>query len=147
MYQSVLIGLALVVGAPGAKDPPKKEVTIVGEWIGEKAVRGGKERPVPEGGITFNFAADGKLTVKEGAREPKDGATYKVDAKKSPAEIDIIPPVGKDEPTIQGIFKIDGDTLTICITGGQGGERPTKFESPEGSRTMLMILKRAKRDK
>jgi len=30
MYPSVLVGLALVVGAPGAKDPPKKEVSIVG---------------------------------------------------------------------------------------------------------------------
>jgi uncharacterized protein (TIGR03067 family) len=144
MTPSLLIGLALAVGAPGAKDPPKKAPTIVGEWAGEKAVRGGKERPVPDGGITFNFAADGKLTVKEGAGKSNDAA-YKIDAKKSPAEIDIIPPEGKDEPTIQGIFKIEGDTLTICITGGQGGERPTKFESPDGSRTMLMILKRAKK--
>jgi uncharacterized protein (TIGR03067 family) len=125
---------------------PKKESTIVGEWTGEKATRGGQDRPVPEGGIRFTFTADGKLTVKEGNREPKDGATYKVNTKKEPAEIDIIPPEGKDEPTIEGIFKIEGDTLTICITRGKGGERPTKFESPEGSQTMLMIFKRAKKD-
>ena len=146
MYSTLLIGLAMTVGAPGAKDAPKKESTIVGEWIGEKATRGGQDRPVPEGGITFIFTAEGKLTVKEGAREPKDGATYKIDAKKNPAELDIIPPVGKDEPTILGIFKIEDDKLTICIGGGskEGSERPTKFESLEGSRTMLMVLKRKK---
>jgi uncharacterized protein (TIGR03067 family) len=143
---SLLLGLAIVVGAPGAKDPPKKEPTIVGVWIGEKAVRDGKDRPVPEGGIVFTFAADGKLNVKEGNREPKEGATYKLDAKKSPGEIDIIPPEGKDEPTIQGIFKIEGETLTICISGPSAAGRPTKFESAEGSQTMLMILKRAKKE-
>jgi uncharacterized protein (TIGR03067 family) len=146
MYSTLLIGLAISLGAPGAKDPPKKEVTIVGEWIGEKAVRAGKERPVPEGGITFTFTADGKMTVKEGARDAKEGATYKLDTKKNPAEIDLIPPAGKDEPNILGIFKIEGDTLTICIGGGskEASERPTKFESAEGSKTMLMTLKRKK---
>src|SRR5688572_13877191 len=113
MHSALIIGLAITVGAPGAKDPPKKEPTIVGEWIGEKATRGGQEKPVPAGGISFTFTADGKLTVKEGAREPKEGATYKLDAKKNPAEIDIIPPAGKDEPTILGIFKIEDDKLTI----------------------------------
>ena len=146
MYSTLLIGLAISVGAPGAKDAPKKEATIVGEWVGEKATRGGQDRPVPEGGILFTFTADGKVTVKEGAREPKDGATYKIDTKKNPNEIDIIPPAGKDEPNVLGIFKIDGDTLTICIGGGskEGSERPTKFESPEGSKTMLMVFKRKK---
>lgn len=146
MYFTLLIGIAISVGAPGAKDAPKKEVSIVGEWIGEKAVRSGQERPVPEGGITFTFTADGQMSVKEGNREPKDGATYKIDTKKNPAELDIIPPAGKKEPTILGIFKIDGDTLTICIGAGSkdGSERPTKFESPEGSKTMLMTLKRKK---
>jgi uncharacterized protein (TIGR03067 family) len=141
---AVLIGLALTLGAPGVKDTPKKDpASIVGEWVGEKAVSGGKEKPVPEGGISFTFTADGKLMVTEGKREKPDAGSYKIDSKKNPAEIDIMPPPDKKEPTIHGIYKIDGDTLTICI--GHETDRPTKFESPEGAKTMLMILKRAKK--
>lgn len=146
MYQTVLIGLAVTLGAPATKDPAKKDPpSIVGEWNGEKAISGGKEKPAPEGGIVFIFAADGKLSVQEGNRGKPEGATYKIDPKKDPAEIDFIPPPDKKEPNVQGIYKIEGDTLTICISGGPDAVRPTKFESPEGARTMLMILKRAKK--
>ena len=58
MSQSLLIGLALAVGAPLKDAPAKDPPSIIGEWVGEKAVAGGKERPVPEGGITFTFTAD-----------------------------------------------------------------------------------------
>jgi uncharacterized protein (TIGR03067 family) len=147
MYASLLIGLAVVVGAPKGKDLPKKEATIVGEWIGEKAHAGGKELPVPEGGITFTFAADGGLTVKEGNRQKPDAGSYKLDPKKDPPEIDLIPPTDKKEPLLPGIYKLDGDTLTLCFSrGGPGGERPKNFESPEGSQVIVMTLKRAKKD-
>jgi uncharacterized protein (TIGR03067 family) len=145
MLASLLVGLTMSVGAPGkdssAKDPP----SLVGEWVGEKAVAGGKEKPVPEGGITFTFTADGKLSVKEGKPDKNDTGTYKTDPKKAPAEIDIIPPEDKKEPTVLGIYKLDGDTLTLCFGRGKEGSRPTKFESPEGSQTIVITLKRAKK--
>jgi uncharacterized protein (TIGR03067 family) len=147
MHASFLVTLALAVGAPGAKDPPKKEVSIVGEWNGVKAVAGGEERPVPEGGVTITFTADGKFIVHEGKREKAEQGTYKTDTKKDPAEIDISAPAESGRPNVQGIFKIDGDTLTLCFPGKKDdAERPTKFESPEGSRNMLMTLKRKKKE-
>jgi uncharacterized protein (TIGR03067 family) len=145
MYVALLVGVAVGIGAP-SKDPPKKEDTLVGVWAGESAVRGGMVRPVPEGGITLTFTAEGKFLVKEGTNEEREISTYKADAKKNPAEIDLTPPPGKDKP-ILGIYKLDGDTLTLCISDDDGGGRPTKFESPDGSRVMLMTLKRAKKDK
>jgi uncharacterized protein (TIGR03067 family) len=146
MLVNPLIGLFLTIGAPGAKDPPSKNPPIVGEWVGEKAVAGGKEQPVPAGGIHFTFMADGKLVVKEGAKEKSDTGTYKTDPKKDPAEIDIISPEEKKEPTVQGIFKVDGDTLTLCFGRGKAGPaRPTKFEAPEGSDAIVITLKRVKK--
>lgn len=119
----------------------KKEVSIVGEWDGEKATRGGKERPVPEGGVKFTFTAEGKFIVKEGSRDQEVGE-YKVDAKKNPVELDIID--SKKDRKMLAIFKIEGDTLTMCLSDDKDG-RPTKFESPEGSKTMLITFKRAKK--
>src|SRR5262245_51832056 len=146
MSPSLLIGLALAVGAPGKDAPDKDAPSIVGEWAGEKAIAAGKEQPVPKGGITFTFTADGKLTVTEGERKKDDTGSYKVDAKKDPAEVDIIPPADKKEPTVQGIYKVDGDTLTLCFSRGKAGAaRPTKFEAPEGSDAIVITLKRVKK--
>lgn len=145
MYASLLVGLAVTISAPAPKDAPKKESSIVGEWNGVKAVAAGKELPVPEGGVTFTFAEDGKVLIREGKRD-KDSATYKVDPRKDPPELDLIPPPDKKEPTVHGIFKVEGDTLTLCFERGQGeGTRPTKFESPEGSRIIVITLQRAKK--
>ena len=147
MHACLLVGLALSVGAPGVKDPPKKEATIVGEWVGEKAVAGGMDLPVPDGGITFTFAADGTLMVRDGGRGKPEAGSYKVDAKKNPAEIDLVPPPDKKEVVLQGIYKLDGDTLTLCFRrGAPGAGRPKEFESPAGSDVIVMTLKRAKKD-
>src|SRR5947209_1529799 len=123
MYSSVLLGLAVTVGAPVTKEkePPKKEPAIVGEWEGVKAVAGGKDMPVPEGGIRFEFTADGKLIIHEGKKDRPDTGTYTVDTKKDPAELDMIPPMDKKvaaPPNIPGIFKVEGDTLTLCFAKG-----------------------------
>ena len=147
MHASLVVGLALSLGAPAPKEGEKKDTSIVGEWVGVKAVAGGKERPVPAGGVTFTFTADGKFLVREGKREKADEGTYKVDPRKDPAEIDIMAPEDKKQGTIPGIYKVEGDTLTLCIArGGPESERPTKFESPDGARVMLMTMKRAKKD-
>jgi uncharacterized protein (TIGR03067 family) len=151
MYSSLMLGLALAVAAPAPKAEAKKEpASPVGTWVGVKAVAGGKEKPVPEGGIEFTLTADGKFLVREGKREAPEGGTYTTDAKKEPAKIDIIAPAGK-VPTLLGIYKIDGDVLTLAIAmdGARKdgvGARPTKFESPEGSEVMLMTMKRMKKD-
>jgi len=148
MYTFMVAGLALLIAAPGPKDPPKKEPTIVGEWVGESATAGGMALPVPQGGIKFTFTADGKLTVDEPGRgKAEEAGTYQIDAKKTPAEIDLNPPAGRNEPTILGIYKLDGDTLTLCFhQGGPGVERPKNFESPAGAKSIVMTLKRAKKD-
>ena len=146
MAPSFMLGLALAVAAPAPKDAKKDPPSPVGTWVGVKAVAGGKEMPVPDGGIEFTLTADGKFQVREGPREKPEAGTYKTDAKMDPAEIDIMPPDGKDEPTILGIYKIEGDVMTLCFGRGKKGEgqRPTKFESPEGAEVMLMTMKRKK---
>ena len=149
MVPSLLVSLDLVVGTPAGKEPAKRDSqSIVGEWVGEKAVSEGMEKPVPEGGVTMTFTADGKFLVREGKRERAEEGTYKADAKKDPAEIDIMPLSEKaGRGTIRGIFKVEGDTLTLCFTVGKDdASRPAKFESPAGSGAMLITLGRAKKD-
>ncbi|HEX3152580.1 MAG TPA: TIGR03067 domain-containing protein [Gemmataceae bacterium] len=144
MTASLLVGLALVVGAPAKKDPaPKDPPSLMGEWLAESGIMGGKpENPPP--GTTITFLADGKLKMNEGGGNGQENGSYKFDAKKDPAEIDISPEAAGKGPTLAGIYKIEGDTLTICFA--MGGDRPKKFESPAGSMLMLVTCKRAKKD-
>jgi uncharacterized protein (TIGR03067 family) len=149
MHATLLFGLALGVAAPGLKDPPKKDPGIVGEWVFESAMMGGMAAPIEKAKLRVTFRADGIVTAKEGDQPTKEEHTYTIDTKKDPAEIDLVPRnQGNNNQapgmSATGIFKIDGDTLTICFA--VGGTRPKAFASPAGEMTILMSFKRAKKD-
>lgn len=140
----LLLGLALTLSAPGPKDSPKKDPPHVGSWSLETVTLGGQALPLPDSEKkTITFTADGKV-IRETAGKTEDGGTITVDLKKTPHEIDVVEAAQKGQ-TGKGIFKVEGDTITICMTIGDG-ERPTKFESPAGSQNILFTMKRVKKD-
>jgi uncharacterized protein (TIGR03067 family) len=142
MSPSVLTVLALAVGAPGAKDPPKKEVSLAGEWAIESAVVGGR-REDPPAGTTWTFTADGKSVLSIPGGADSASGTYTTDSKKDPAWVDIS--AGPKGTPMKGVFKRDGDTLTLCLGLVRDDERPTAFESKEGEKVILLTLTKAKK--
>ena len=54
---------------------------------------------------------------------------------------------GKKEQTIKGIYKIDGDKLTICVEDDYAGTRPNAFVSPPRTKRMIWTLTRTKKKK
>jgi len=150
MYPSLLVGVAVAIAAPAPKEAPTKKASIIGEWVGEKFVMSGKELPTAKGvkGMRFTFLEDGKFTIHGDGEIPESG-TYKVAPKKDPPEIDLTSPTGKPSQMTPGIYKVEGDILTICFTFALGGDkpaqRPTRLESPKNSDLILMQFKRAKK--
>lgn len=142
----LLLGLALTLSAPGPKEAPKKNPPHIGSWKLETLTLGGQALPLPDAEKkTITFTADGKILRDEGGKT-EDGGTYSVDLKKSPCEIDVVEGAGaKKGQMSKGIFKVDGDTLTVCVPIGDE-TRPTSFESPAGSRYILFTAKRVKKD-
>jgi len=71
-----------------------------------------------------------------------DEATLTLDASKKPMWLDITSK--KDKPEVDyGIFKLDGDTLTICAAEkGVAKDRPTEFKAT--GNIMIMTLKKQK---
>jgi len=139
----LLVGLALIVAAPAPKDPPKApaeaEHPLVGEWILDSHISSGKRLPDP--GDTFILTKDRWVIVNKGARTE---SLLAVDTKKDPRHIDVWVPTQGEENRARGIFKLEGDTLTVCYT--LGPDRPIRFESPPKSGLALITLKRVKKD-
>jgi uncharacterized protein (TIGR03067 family) len=140
------LGLAVAVGAPITKEAPKKAEPppIVGEWTCVAFVGGGRiatPDEVKELQFRLEFTADGKFRHNWGPRSEQ--GTYTIDPAKEPAHVDYSVPgkVGN-----QGIYKVDKDMLTLCAAEG-GGPRPDKFESPAGTRIMLLTFQRVEKKK
>jgi uncharacterized protein (TIGR03067 family) len=100
---------------------------------GQKAT----DEAIKEAMVTF--AAGGKMTIKQGAK--KQEFTYQLGPAKEPKEFNGTNEKGR---TALGIYKLDGDTLTVCFARG-GGPRPSEFASKVGTTVVLEVLKRAKK--
>lgn len=142
---STLLVTVLAVGAPALKDPPRKEVNIVGEWVVESQTNGGAmvKSATPQ---TYTFSSDGTWTVTRGAKAMgKTSRTYTLDKTTNPASIDLKTSAAAARPSMTGIVKVEHDVLTLCYSRG-GEDRPTKFESPEDSTVILIVLRRVNKD-
>ena len=136
LFVATLAGTMSLTARAADKDHDK----IQGTWKIDKAQMGGMDMPADMRDNTkIEFKGD-KVIVRRSDRD--DPAEFKVDSTKSPKTIDVTPKK-EGEKTHAGIYKLDGDTLTICINHDE--TRPTKFESPEGTQTMLLVLKRDKK--
>jgi uncharacterized protein (TIGR03067 family) len=147
MSASLLGALALVVGAPGPKDPPAAP-PVVGEWAAERRTFAGTERPVSGEPLRYVFAADGTWAVYRGERKlPGDGHRYTTDPKKDPPEIDLtyLDSTSPDPRVLRGIYKIEGDALTLCYSRPDK-DRPKAFRSTTDEPTTIYIYKRVKKD-
>jgi uncharacterized protein (TIGR03067 family) len=142
MYASLL---ALSLAAPALKDPPNKAADLAGEWVAESLVYSGRPRPQGKDPQRHVFARDGTWTVYRGERKLSGDRAYRVDTTTDPPTITLkFDAAEQDGPESVGIFKVVGNTLTLCYGRAGSTRRPTAFESPPGSGINLIILKRAK---
>jgi uncharacterized protein (TIGR03067 family) len=141
----LIVLTGLLIGAAPDTCPEPADATktdhkkLQGTWTVQKLERGGKPDPNSADKMGIKMVIkDDKLTIKEKDRD--EVATFKLDGKKNPKEITIIPKGDKEVP---GIYKVDKDTLTICFAKAGDGPRPKSFDT-KGTKHSLIILKRDK---
>jgi uncharacterized protein (TIGR03067 family) len=140
---ALFAGLSISLAAPALKDPPKGDPpSIIGEWELTEWLDGGTVREFVAGAMV-EFLPKGRRIWREGGTAEE--RSYKLIEKTSPFAIDLIRPSGgPQEALFRAIYKIEGDTLVICVAQ-QGGERPTTFASSPDVNHMLMTYKRLKK--
>ena len=115
-----------------------------GTWIVTAMEVGGQK--VPEEGfkeMTFTFKGKnyeqkvGDMLVEAGKQD--------LDPSKTPKLMDITVSEGEAKREKQlAIYEIDGDKAKICAAIHGDKERPSKFETKEGSKNMIFELKKKK---
>ena len=133
---------ALLIAAPGVKEKPQpkaEEVTPTGKWVAEKVEQGGKDMLKELGEVTWTFQP-GTVVLRTRNRDHPMPVTFNPIA--SAKEINTRPAFGPTEN--RGIYKIEGDTLTIYLNEEEDGKRPTDF-TPGAPNHTLLVLKRAKK--
>ena len=128
----VFVGLSFALAIAGGD-----AINLDGKYKVVSLSKGGKDAPadiVAE--VKSVVIKDGTFTVDK--MPVTEVAAIKIDASKSPAQIDVRPK-GKDE-VVLGIFKVEKDTLTIVVSKDA---RPTSFDG-NGKTEFRMVLSKVK---
>jgi len=144
---STLLIVTLAVGAPALKDAPGAEASIVGEWVVESTTYAGRTRPYAGSQLRYVFTADGKWKIFRGEDQDGENQGYRTDSKATPWRIDLRSDATRtDVAPLHGIYKVEGDTLTLCYGREASAARPTAFAAPRGSDVIMYVLKQVKKD-
>jgi RNA polymerase sigma factor (sigma-70 family) len=124
---------------------------LAGKWQAVAVEVAGKAHALETARSNVWEIADGKITAKvadnkEGTKE--EARSFKIDPTKKPAHIDIEGEAAGQKTVIKGIYKLEGDELTVCLIGANDG-RPSEFSSSdlrngEKGGNILMKFKREK---
>lgn len=145
-----MLFLLLTLFTPAVEDTPKgidkaKLKKLQGTWQLSSSELGGKKAdPKEVANVTLNID-DKKAVSREGVDVKEESEITLLDPTAKPAAIDMKITAGDDkDQVVKGIWKLDGDSLTICVAE-PGKDRPKEFAAKEGTGHTLLGFKRMKK--
>ena len=139
-YTLAILLATTTLFADGLKPTKPETESIQGQWRPVSATRNGNEAPREDLGkssITFsddNFIGFGKRTFQ---------GKFSLDQSTKPKQIDLTFQ-GENDATqvVKGIYRLQGDKLSLCTAAGPDAQRPAEFTSPAGENRTLLVLER-----
>jgi len=129
------------VPAQNAQDAKQEFDKLQGEWTLVSTEVGGKKRPNTVNAVSKLTISENQWVVTYRDFASNARSTIEIDPSKDPKSIDLTFR-GEKEPA-RGIYKLEGDTLTVCY-GTAGGERPKEFKTTQET-GLLVVWKREKK--
>ncbi len=144
MRRSISVASLVIIGL-FAKDTTAQDTKLQGTWLVISAKEAGEDTKEPVGDkVTFS---DTRMTVQP--NDPSEKAppplAIKIDATKTPHQIDITFKKGDEASVVKAIFGIQDGVLKLCMAA-PGEARPTTLESKKDTRQFSLVLKRAKKE-
>src|SRR5262245_9030281 len=125
----LLLAVAVLSVGFAPAPPPKRNLTkedqekMQGEWVAVQAFTGGRQ--VPETEVAPITISGDRFRFHRG-----DEYVMALSAKQAPKAIDLRKAAGDCKGrSCRGIYRLEADTLTLCIPNDEAGERPTVFGS------------------
>lgn len=134
---SLLVFTAALLG----QEPAQELGKLKGLWTLESRSSGGTEFKQAKA-LMFQLRIEGDQWTPLVKGKDTGADKIVVDPTKTPKTIDRLSDGGKS--VTRGIYKLDGDTLTVAFSPTNNADRPTAFESVKGSPTILSVYKRTK---
>lgn len=142
----LVVTLPLAVAAPNKEKEAKEEAKkFDGDWQITSWRQYGNDLS-PEQAETGQFSIRGDKYTFEITGNAEEG-TIKIDPTAKTPTFDLDITEGSDKGKKQpGIYKMEGDTVTLCLAAPGGTDRPTEFTSTEENRQILCVMKRKKKE-
>lgn len=141
MMCTMMVGGGVVADEPGAS---KTDPRLAGIWVIESGVNNGQPISDQELEGARTIVRENAIVSYDRDAKIKYRCLYYFDESKTPNTIDMVSTMQRDnDAKAPGIYKVENSSWTLCYNYG-GTERPEKFESKEGSKLMLLKLKRLK---
>ena len=130
------------------KDIPKELLPFQGKWV-VKEWTGGKNPPASkEKYPTFTVKGD-QFNLIDAGKDKGESMKFTVSPNKKPSEINLLPESEK-ESSIEGIFKFEKGTLTLCLEmegpPGKYAPRPKAFKADK-TFSLIVLVKEDKKEK
>ncbi|WP_417744940.1 TIGR03067 domain-containing protein [Rosistilla oblonga] len=131
---------------------------LQGRWEVVAGVNQGRELSEAELKGTYNTVATNTITTYDRNEHQRFRAVFSIDSAEDPIQINMTSVPQKstvakrdlkvltEDIVAAGILKFEGDDKWTLCYALPGNDRPTKFESPEGSKVMLFHLVRRQGD-
>lgn len=115
----------------------KARQELLGNWKSVERKIDGKA--VSDGPDTLLSVTPGTFTLKE---KRTLVVSYTIDLTSSPNRITLIPRAHGVGQLLNGVYSLEGDTLTICLSPKINGESPKALESKEGDGYLFLKMQR-----
>jgi uncharacterized protein (TIGR03067 family) len=151
-YLAILAMVGSLAGCGSNKETPKEtpaakkedKELLQGTWVIASEEHEGRADKMNVG-AAITFVGDEVLFNESAAHIGREHTgRFRLDPGKNPNELDIMRTEEGKEDNMVAIYRLEGDTLTICGTHVKGLPRPSTFAAPAGSKMSLLTLKRTK---